>query len=440
MTRAQRHVSRRRFLRGAGGVAIGLPFLLAKEGDTRAQGNEPPQRLVTLFFGNGLPKVLSEKGFDSPSLAALKPFEAKLTMIRGINVYATGLGNGHTMGSMGFACGMDSTRADTKGGPSLDWVAYKETGAATPLPTLSTGVYGADDSQERMRIVHSWRAVRQPNEPIQDTLLLFNQLFGGRTAGPGGDPAKQAKGRASVLDAVIQEYKTVMSDAGGYSPAIRTVIGEHLEHVREMERRVLAQAMAATTAGGTCPAPEAPPALDVLKEKRVANWDKAWPIMVDLYVLALRCDLVRFGNLMVISGGDRFPFTTPFGSVANVHSDVYHRWPGQNGAILIEAVKWQMAKIAELFAKLDDPSYKEGNGGTLFDNTTLVMGTELGEPASHKRDDMTFWVGGGKFKRGFHDLTKVSDVDLYNTVLRGMGIDAKFGDMRYFKGLLPILA
>lgn len=443
--RTPRTLDRRRFLRGTGGVAVGLPFLLARPGDTRAAPT-PPERLVTVFFGNGLPKEMSERGFDSPALAPLRPHAPKLTMVRGVNVHAESPGNGHVKGSAGFACAMDTATYDTKGGPSLDWVVYKATGAATPLATLSTGVYGADDASQRMRIVHSWRGPKQPNEPIQDTLALFHHVFGGRQmlgTGP-QDPARQARYRVSVLDAVLAEYKQVTSEASGYPAAVRSLVSDHLETVREVEKRAIELARAAAApAGSACKTPTPPPALDVLKDKRPEHWDKAWPIMVELYVLALRCDLVRFGNMMVISGGDRFPFTCPAGSLANIHADGYHRWPGQNAAITLEAVKWKMAKIAHFLARLDDPAWREANGGTLLDNTTLVIGTELGDPAPHLRDDMTFLVGGarGRFRRGVFTMPRgTSDVDLYNTVLRGLGLDLKFGDQRYFKGQLPIVA
>ena len=38
--------------------------------------------------------------------------------------------------------------------------------------------------------------------------------------------------------------------------------------------------------------------------------------MTDLYVLALRCDLVRTGTIMVGSGGDSFAYHGPGGSIA----------------------------------------------------------------------------------------------------------------------------
>src|SRR6185369_15024327 len=55
MTTKRDRFARRQFLRGAGGAAIGLPFLLSKEGSTRAQVAAPPERLITVFFAQGIP-------------------------------------------------------------------------------------------------------------------------------------------------------------------------------------------------------------------------------------------------------------------------------------------------------------------------------------------------------------------------------------------------
>ncbi len=450
--------SRRRFLRGTGGASIGLPFLLAREGDTRAQVGSPPERLVTLFFAHGMPLPLTANGYEGV-LAPLKPHAPKLTMVRQLNCYANGPGNGHVKGSAGFACGMDSPGSDTKGGPSLDWVAYKAFGADTPLATLSAGLDGNDEPNERMRFVHSWRGVKQPNEPFLEPIDMFNSVFGpGAGTGPGGvgpDPAvaKRARQRTSVLDAVMTEYRSFVSEASGYSKGVRTLVADHMETVRELEKRAIAQSTASVGGGpavGSAPAPAcvkpaAPPQLNVTKSPRPETWEKAWPLMVEIYAVALKCDLVRFGNLMDVAGGAPFPFTGVSGSSGNVHSGVMHRYPSASATPLaLEAFTWLQARVAHVLATFDDPRYREANGATLLENMTLFIGTELSEPATHLNTDMTFWIAGGRnrFKRGIFTIGGGhSDVDLYATLLKGIGLGTlKFGDQRYFKGELPILA
>jgi hypothetical protein len=70
----------------------------------------------------------------------------------------------------------------------------------------------------------------------------------------------------------------------------------------------------------------------------------------------------------------------------------------------------------------------------------VVIGTELGMPTGHRLDNLSFLVVGGKgrFRPGTHEMTGRSDVDLYNTILRAMGVPTRFGDMSKFNGYLPI--
>jgi hypothetical protein len=454
-------LARRQFLRGAGGVAIGLPFLLSSEGSLRAQTAVVPERLITVYFAQGIPAVLRNSGLTGV-LAPLAPFASKLTMVRGLNCNAVTPNNGHSMGSAGFACGFGTPVLSTKGGPSLDWVVHEAFHTNTPLPTLSVGISAGDNADESVRYNHSWRGVNQPNLVILDTLVLFHTVFGGQTIMPTGgavDPMAllKARQRVSVLDAVLADYQHVVSDAGGYSPSVRRLISNHLDTVRELEQRAVAVQMGLNGQGQmpstVCRAPAQPPqmhsylgpSVNGLDPKTTPYFDAMWSIMVDLYVLAMRCDLVRFGNLMVISGGDSYPFSSPSGSVANIHGEGFHLWGDPTVEPLVtDDIRWTMTKIAALLSKLDDPGYKDLDGASLLDNTTVVIGTELGDDVvNHGLADMPFWVAGARkrFRTGdFFIPGGRADVDFYNTVLRGTGVTTPFGDSAFFTGTLPIIA
>jgi hypothetical protein len=101
-----------------------------------------------------------------------------------------------------------------------------------------------------------------------------------------------------------------------------------------------------------------------------------------------------------------------------------------------------MSRIAAVLARLDDPSYRDVDGATLLDNTTVVIGTELGDDvANHGLTDMPFWIAGGRgrFRAGDFGISGRSDVDFYNTILRGLGVSTSIGDPAYFQGLLTQL-
>jgi hypothetical protein len=462
MTTKRDRFARRQFLRGAGGAAIGLPFLLSKEGSTRAQAAAPPERLVTVYFAQGIPAVVRSKGLTG-ALAPLAPFQSKLTMVRGLNCNATSPNNGHSHGSAAFACGFGTPVLSSKQGPSLDWVVHQSSKANTPLPTLSTGISAGDNADESVRYNHSWRGVGQPNLVILDTLKLFQEIFpGGQTTAPSSgvaDPVAvlKARQRVSVLDAVIADYQHVMSDAAGYSPSIRSLISNHLDTVRELEKRAVAVQISLAGQGPAMPAacnvPRPPtqmhsylgPTVGGVSPKSTPYFDVMWPLMMDLYVLAMRCDLVRFGNVMVISGGDSYPYSSAVGSADNIHGSGFHLWATPSiQPLVIDHIHWTMTKIAAFLSRLDDPSFKDVDGASLLDNTTVVIGTELGDDvANHGMTDMPFWIVGARkrFKAGdFLIPGGRSDVDFYNTVLRGTGLNTMFGDPTYYTGILPLLA
>ncbi len=56
--------------------------------------------------------------------------------------------------------------------------------------------------------------------------------------------------------------------------------------------------------------------------------------------------------------------------------------------------------------------------------------------------DMPFWIAGGskRFRSGEFKLSGRSDVELYTTILRGLGINAAFGDQAHYSQLLPLMA
>ncbi len=448
-SRALQKLTRRRFLHGAGGAAIALPLLHTAGGSLHAQVNAVPERFIGLFVAQGLPSELTEPFLDyiGPNdvrpLAALSPFKDRLTMLRGVDVRTQGPGiTEHSKGCASFLCGYDYENVESKGGTTLDWVIKQEKGLETPLPTVNTGIWGADDAAERARIVHSWRGINQPNEPISDTLKLFQYLFGSVPDPADPTAQKQLQYRRSVLDAVMEEYRFAMSEASGYSPGVRTLISNHLDTVRELELRVAS--LADQNLHSTCTIPAAPPSIEGSGQfpPNTANWDAIWEVVADLFVMAYRCDLVRTGTFMIDSGGDKWSFAGKAGTTGNIHGDTLHNWRDPvHFPLSVEIWKWYYDKVGNFLSRLDDPNFVDADGATLLSNTTVLIGTELGDPV-HDLNGLTYLIAGaqGRFTRGMHTFQGATDVDLYNTVLTGLGITQRIGTATNYQGDLPFIA
>src|SRR5262245_55092809 len=108
---------RRMILKGVGSVAGGLPLL-----PSRARAAEASERLVTFFFGNGMPPASSAPGWTSPVLAPLAPHTSRIALLRGIANRSApgGAGHPHARGSSAFAIGYANPSVETAGGQSLD--------------------------------------------------------------------------------------------------------------------------------------------------------------------------------------------------------------------------------------------------------------------------------------------------------------------------------
>lgn len=153
----------------------------------------------------------------------------------------------------------------------------------------------------------------------------------------------------------------------------------------------------------------------------------------------MQCDLFRFGSLTLTGGGDEWQMTYNGKTVGDAHGDWFHHYDTSKAAVDY-CIGWEMQQITLFLDELANA--RESDGTTMLENTTVLIGTELGMPTGHRTDNLSFLVVGGKgrFRPGKHEMTGRSDVDLYNTILRAMGVPTRFGDMSNFAGYLPITA
>ena len=449
-------LARRRFLKGAGGAAIALPLFWGRERALRA-ATAAPERFISVYFGNGLPADLTAGGLSAAPygvapLSPLVPFASQLTMVRGINGVAVDAGaTGHMPGSGTFCCAQDTTNnAYNKGGPTVDWVAYQyfqklQTQPLTPIPIVSAGVFGKNNNKpETLRWVHSWKDSNSPIQPFHDPLRLFQALFPGGTATTTTTtmaPAGLARYRQSVLDAVVGEYQQVTGPTSPYPASVRTLISIHLDRIRtlEAEAAALSMKMAATPA---CKAPKAPASMDSQSNETLAYYQQVWPVMMDIYLLGLECDLFRFGNVVVTMGGDIYPGAYMGKTATNVHGQWFHSYPSKHAEIS-SVIQSEMAMIAQFLDKMNKiPDPQDPNGKTLLNNATILIGTELGEPDTHSRQNMTFFMAGakGRYMGGTQNVGSRPDTDLYNTVLTKItGVPSTtFGKKGTYTGQLSI--
>ncbi len=458
----KRVLPRRTFLRGALGAAIALPFIDEMTTTSLfAELPEPPKRLVTCFFGNGvLPRIQERGNFlgaDGP-LAPLRPHLPKISVLRGVNMHTS---NGHPQGGGATFVGFEGRQA-TQRGPSIDVVAQRALhpmGPPTPLktPLLVASGFRRDHPY---RNVHSWNVDgSKMDDPLERPSELFDRLFAGGVTPPMAEDRAEAQARErrlqrSVLDAVVGDYQHFMSDAGGLSTASQARISDHLDRIREIERRVFAEdeSMMQPTLPTGCMPPESvnnPGGVPYGRRATSINglidhdaWSRAQNLMSDLYAMALRCDVVRFGNMTFQNSGERVRFegaydyngTTVQFRDRDFNNEHHHEhWHRQRFPDVEWHTHYIIRHFAYFFDQLDDASYTDANGLTLLDNMMVMIGAELGNGSSHDTRSTFHTISGAnrRFKTGELIDFNSSSVNLYNTVLRELGVMEPMGDQRH---------
>ncbi len=449
--------NRRHFLRGAGTVAIGLPLSATMTRFAAASPGSAPPRYISLFFGNGMPKKYAQAGYGGTVLAPLAPLQSKLAMIRGLQLNEGGGAALHYKGTARFGKGMHAPSESTAGGEARGNKAHRSYAPNSLLLNVNmhTHVTGGNPAT---RWFHSWRGVNQPNDELLRPLDVFDAIFGSFSPpDPGGlsdEERREIRYRNSVLDSVVQQYQELSSDRSPYSVGVRALIADHLDLVRTLERRSLEMTLPLN-----CDVPAAPPDLTPNQDCSAdlcpgddtfyygsggSNWNEVWELNSDLYAMALRCGVTRFGTMGCSGGGDRYPIPElrAQGITESPHI-LAHPWTraSENGFDI--CVRWLMDKVAYFLTQLDDPAWPDPQGGTVLDNTLVLIGTELGtaNDNQHHVDYMTYWLAGGdgRIQNGIHDYDGRSDVDLYSTVSRAMSMGDEFGDMGDFNDHLDLV-
>jgi hypothetical protein len=461
-----KRISRRTLLRGAGGVAIGLPLLDAMSAPRRAAGAAaaPPRRFLVFFKPGGtVMENWRPQGTETNfTLGAIQqpilPFKDRLVVLDGLNLEITSIGEGHphSKGMGGVLTGRElppgayetcQGKAGFPAGPSVDQVIADKIGQGTKFRSLEVAVNWPTDQRDGGKAAPtnciSFTGPGQPVPPSIDPKAVFDRLF----ADVGADAQKLAVERArskSILDAVMAEYQSLAPRVGR---ADRIKLDEHLSRIRDIEKSLTAGANETT---GACvkPTPPAPlgdpdagrEGLPGENDQKNPSLDARMPelgkAMTDLLVMALACDLTRVGTMQWVDSQayNTFPFLQLF--------DGHHAYQHDHGyqpEALTVIDTWYMTQFAYLLQRLTD--VKE-NGTSLLDNTAVLYTSEIQVPNSHEQFDMPFILAGGTggaIRTGrYLKYGGVPHNNLLVSLLNAFGItDTSFGNPKFCTGPLP---
>lgn len=404
------HLSRRALLRGAGGVAVGLPFLSMMRGaPARASDPAIPKRLVVFFTPNGFERSSrpTSMTLTGTTLEALTPHASDLIIMRGIDM-ASGLvdpqqGDGsHYLNYAHMLVGDHSYPGAYRNGGniSFDQLVAQRICRDTRFQSTIHGV--------RSETSMSWLGPNTPVTAESDPSRAFARLFSELDADPADLDAIRAR-RQSVLDYVRTQSSRLSCRLGSED---RARLDAHLTAIRDLESRL---ATAPAAFGAACSAPAAPPA----GVNREDNYPELGRLQIDLLVMALACDVTRVGGIQFSQavGGS----TPVWLGLTESHHDLSHQRTDDARAKLQRIDRFYAEQFAYLLTRMK--SIPEGTG-TMLDNTAILWVSE-GSEAGHGRRDVDYVVAGraGGYLRTGQYLTFSGEshqnlmVELVNAVL-----------------------
>lgn len=450
MITSKNRLTRRTVLRGAGQVAIALPFLEAmlRPLETHAQAGGAPKRFVVFYSPGGTlldkwrPTGTETEFTLSDMLAPLVPHQKQLLFLDGLNLSVTeqGVGHPHSRGMAGLLTGTEllpgtfvtgGGAASFANGPSVDQVIGERIGSGLKFRSLEFSTAWAISGRSLMdgAVAETSNASNQltfagankPLPPMINPQVAFNRVFG--ELGTQDAAAVLEKQKAvSILDAVRGQFSQVAAQLGA---ADRAKLEEHQELIRQME-----VSLSAGTSGESCTLPGAPSDTDT----SVPTKGKT---MTDLLVTSLACDLTRVGTMQWADSESKFPLN--FGPLALPdHHHGYQHDSAYDPNALFKIYNWFGSNFAYLLERLS--AVKEGDG-TLLDNTVVLWVSEIQDPPTHAQNNMPFVMAGGKnagIKTGRwlkvasqpHNNLLVSLLNVFG------GTDTQFGRAEYNSGAL----
>ena len=453
-------VPRRTILKGAAGVAVGLPLL--EEMAAAAEPTAIPARAFNVFFGLGIPAPLQEEGFDSV-LEPLKPLRDKLLILRGVDHVRcdqSGI-NAHFDGASAAFTAEPPDGEARSGGPSIDQVLREDRypdGLPAGMPSsLAAGTYFRRSRVSRY--VHTYKSDGTVAAAMQESpRQLFDRVFGSVDLSHLGGDERQHRIRRSVLDAVVDQYRFYTGERSPLGGDSRRRVADHLDRVREYERRAYGLD-AEKAAAGVDPPPDsqiahggaADPGGEGI-DMELRNLVTEWRLLSDLYALAIKTDRARFGALTFLAAGERLRMTGDYdydgrrvytfndanqlkkGGSGGCSHEWWHQFkPDKTNEQLRAHAHMKLREVAYFLSLLAGEDAVEGNGRTILENAMVTVSTESGDGrhSDVKRELSGVFhaisPAGGAFKAGQILDVKSEGIDVYNTMLDATGCRTRLG-------------
>jgi len=427
-------IPRRRVLRGMG-AALALPFLDAMVPaltPTVRTAAAARKRLGCIYIPHGCimdrwtPATAGVDFEFTPILKPLEPYRDTVTVVTNLTrPEQTGIDTNHAGAPASWLAGVPPKRTagpDYSLGMTLDQLVAKHIGQETTFPSIElatedfSGLVGDCSPGFSCAYMNtlSWQSDTAPLPMEINPRSVFEQLFGG--GGNRDERLARMRTDQSLLDFVADDLKEVQTGIGSRD---RARLGQYLDHVREIERRIQrAEKQAATIPD----VPNAPVGVPESFEEHVT-------LLFDLLFIAYQADLTRVFTFML--GRELSQRTYLNIGVTEPHHSISHH--GNRPAAIEMHAKVNTYHLTLFSQFVERLKSAEDGDGSLLDHSLLLYGSGMGNGNVHSPDLLpTLLVGGGagavKGNRHIVAGTLTPNADLLISVAETYGIELeKFG-------------
>lgn len=437
LTQARPRVNRRAFLRGAAGVAVGLPFLESlPERSAWAAGEDPVFSLficavdgiVPASFFPGSLGAITRQGLlaEDKATSKLAAYAENLLFVRGINWPFNCKGEPH---AETLCMALTATEPVGPGstamasGPSADWAIAERVQPGTPPLTLYAGNTKNGYIAERLSFSGDGIVTKAVDNPYTLYQKLVGILPKDGSMTPAGTEAERLliESRKSVHDLVRDDLRALMANSR-LSSTDQQRLQQHFDAIRDIENAMgdMGNEMAERCSAS---------GLELSKLEAMAQFRYAADGMIEdmarlhisLVALAFACNYNRVATLQWGDGIDGTIYPVPSNDRKWRFNHISHRMQSDgnvgNDPLAAKAhAEIDVVRMQTLAAGL---AHFEARG--LEDNSQVLWTNAFADGPSHATRNIPHIIwgsGGGRFKQGeYVDAGNVANNRLLNTLI-----------------------
>jgi len=430
--------TRRRFLRGVGGTALGLPWL---EGVAKARAVvTSPLRMVQFYVPIGvvrrgffpgesdhiIPKgnlgnVMKSLGEQDPNqsvkpLDVLTPTMQPLESLKNQISLITGMDrqfqNGTDVHAQCASCYLSSAKPfEVKDSAwplarTLDHIVADHIGQQTPFKTLEFSCNNHTDNKESIYFDNiSWFGTGHVAPSIRDPRKMYQRLFS----------TQEINRYKDVTSLVLDDARDLKRHLG---QSDKQKLDEYFESIRAIELQLTRLENMKLDLSGIDfeePTDAYLPRGDYIR------------LMGDLMVTALQAGLTNVATFMI--GPERWDTPYMFDGLFDKPRSHHKMSHNQTTMIddLLKVDRFHMEQYVYLIQRM--MNIQDADGATLLDNTLFTFGSGLGDGSTHQYNDLPIIVAGGgnRTTRGMHfhmsEGTPLANLWLTQAQMMGVPID-----------------